>query len=135
VAPFDRPLARAPSAAPRPGTCESARAQSDDLRVWQPVQPIWYFFGVARSSAASGSAVARTIRFTAGLKQKIATDAERCGRSFEGQVIALLRRHYGEDVDISPSPVEILALAAASMADIPAADARLIERKLKASDR
>jgi hypothetical protein len=50
-------------------------------------------------------------------------------------VIALLRRHYGEDVDISPSPVEILALATASMADISPADARLIERRLKASDR
>jgi len=50
-------------------------------------------------------------------------------------VIALLRRHYGEDVDIAPSPAEILALATASMADISAADARLIERKLKATDR
>jgi hypothetical protein len=96
------------------------------------MQPIWYILGVARSSA---SAVARTIRFSAGLRHKIASDAERCGRSFEGQVIALLRRHYGEDVDISPSPVEILALATASMADISPADARLIERKLKASDR
>jgi hypothetical protein len=99
------------------------------------MQPIWYIFGLARSSAASDSTVARTIRFSAGLRQKIATDAERCGRSFEGQVIALLRRHYGEDVDISPSPVESLALATASMADISPADARLIERKLKASDR
>ncbi len=96
---------------------------------------MWYIFGVARQSAASESTVARTIRFSAGLRQKIAIDAERCGRSFEGQVIALLRRHYGEDVDIAPSPVEILALATASMADIPAADARLIERKLKADDR
>lgn len=62
-------------------------------------------------------------------------DAERCGRSFEGQVIALLRRHYGEDVDIAPSPAEILALATASLADIPAADVRLIERKLRAGER
>ena len=47
----------------------------------------------------------------------------------------MLRRHYGEDVDISPSPVEILALATASMADISVTDARVIERKLKAGDR
>jgi hypothetical protein len=66
---------------------------------------------------------------------KLSTDAERCGRSFEGQVIALLRHHYGEDVDISPSPVEILALATASMADMSSTDARLLERKLKANDR
>jgi hypothetical protein len=79
--------------------------------------------------------VARTIRFSAALRQKIAADAERCGRSFEGQVIALLRRHYGEDVDIAPSPVEILALATASMADISSVDARMIERKLKTGDR
>lgn len=98
-------------------------------------KPIWYFFGVARSATASDSTVARTIRFSAGLRQQIATDAERCGRSFEGQVIALLRRHYGEDVDIAPSPAEILALATASMSDISPADARLIERKLKATDR
>jgi hypothetical protein len=90
---------------------------------------------VARSGAAAASTVARTIRFSAGLREKIASDAERCGRSFEGQVIALLRRHYGEDVDIAPSPVEILALATASLADISPADVRLIERKLKASDR
>ena len=50
-------------------------------------------------------------------------------------MIALLRRHYGEDVDIAPSPAEILALATASMADVSTAEARLIERKLKASDR
>jgi hypothetical protein len=98
-------------------------------------QPGWYILGVARSSTASDSAVARTIRFPAGLRQKLATDAERCGRSFEAQVIALLRRHYGEDVDISPSPMEIVALATASMADISPADARLIERRLKASER
>ncbi len=43
---------------------------------------------------------ARTVRFPASLKQRIAADAERCGRSFEAQVLAILRRHYGEDVDI-----------------------------------
>jgi hypothetical protein len=79
--------------------------------------------------------VARTIRFSAELRGKIAADAERCGRSFEGQVIALLRRHYGEDVDIAPSPAEILALATASVADLSVADVRLLERRLKASER
>ena len=64
------------------------------------------------------------------LRDRIAADAERCGRSFEGQVLAILRRHYGEDVDIAPSPAEILALAHASLADVPAADARLLVRKL-----
>ena len=65
------------------------------------------------------SKIARTIRIPGALRKKIAADAERCGRSFEGQVIALLRRHYGEDVDIAPSPAGILALAVASLADIP----------------
>jgi hypothetical protein len=37
----------------------------------------------------------------------------------------LLRRHYGEDVDIAPSPAEILALATASLADVPLAGRRL----------
>jgi hypothetical protein len=77
------------------------------------------------------STVARTIRFPATLREKITTDAERCGRSFDGQVIALLRRHYGEDVDIAPTPVEILALAAASLADIPPAELRSLTRKLQ----
>ncbi len=76
------------------------------------------------------SAVARTIRFPVVLREKIATDAERCGRSFEGQVIALLRRHYGEDVDIAPTPAEILAMAAASLADVPVADLRSLTRRL-----
>ena len=76
------------------------------------------------------SAIARTIRIPAALRKKIAADAERCGRSFEGQVIALLRRHYGEDVDIAPGPAEILALAVASLADIPASQRDLLTRKL-----
>ncbi|HYU34850.1 MAG TPA: hypothetical protein VEW48_22090 [Thermoanaerobaculia bacterium] len=88
---------------------------------------------MSRSAVAHAqvTAIARTIRFPAGLRDKIAADAERCGRSFEGQVIALLRRHYGEDVDIAPSPTEILALAAASFEDIPASDLPLLTRKLK----
>jgi len=83
---------------------------------------------MSRSAAAhtQGSTVARTIRFPAALREKVSADAERCGRSFDGQVIALLRRHYGEDVDIAPNPVEILALAAASLADVPDGE-RLME--------
>jgi hypothetical protein len=96
--------------------------------------PVWYISGVARSSAAQDTTIARTIRFPGAVRDRIAADAERCGRSFEGQVIALLRRHYGEDVDIAPSATEILALAHASLADIPAADARAMVRKLKERD-
>jgi hypothetical protein len=47
----------------------------------------------------------------------------------------LLRRHYGEDVDIAPNPAEILALAKASLADIPTVDADTIVRKLKSVER
>jgi hypothetical protein len=76
------------------------------------------------------SKIARTIRMSDALRKRIAADAGRCGRSFEGQVLALLRRHYGEDVDIVPGPSEILALAVASLADIPAAERDLLTRKL-----
>jgi hypothetical protein len=93
------------------------------------------FLVVTRSSTARDATVARTIRFPAELRDKIAADAERCGRSFEGQVIALLRRHFGEDVDIAPGPSEILALAAASLADVPAAELRGLTRKLKETER
>lgn len=77
------------------------------------------------------STIARTIRIPAALRKRIAADAERCGRSFEGQVIALLRRHYGEDVDIAPGPAGILALALASLADVPVSERDLITRKLR----
>jgi hypothetical protein len=90
---------------------------------------------VTRSSLAQDTTVARTIRFPATLRDKIAADADRCGRSFEAHVIALLRRHYGEDVDIAPSPSEILALATASLANVQAADVRSLVRKLKESER
>jgi len=80
------------------------------------------------------STVARTIRFPAALREKIAADADRCGRSFDGQVVALLRRHYGEDVDIAPSPAEILALAAASLADVSAEELRSLTRRLHESE-
>jgi hypothetical protein len=81
------------------------------------------------------STIARTIRIPATLRKRIAADAERCGRSFEGQVVALLRRHYGEDVDIAPGPVGILALAVASLADIPASERDLLTRKLEDRER
>jgi hypothetical protein len=99
------------------------------------IQPFWYFSGVTRSALAQDTTVARTIRFPASLRERITSDAERCGRSFEGQVLALLRRHYGEDVDIAPSPNDILALAAASLSDVPAADARALVRRLKEAER
>ena len=90
---------------------------------------------MARSNAAHDATIARTIRFPATLRDQIATDAERCGRSFEGQVLALLRRHFGEDVDIAPSPGDILALVEASFADIPEIETRSLVRKLKERDR
>lgn len=86
---------------------------------------------MARSASVQHAPVARTIRFPPALRQRLTADADRCGRSFEGQVLALLRRHYGEDVDIAPSPSEILGLATASLADIPLAEARGILGKLK----
>jgi hypothetical protein len=81
------------------------------------------------------SPVARTIRIPAALRKRIAADADRCGRSFEGQVIALLRRHYGEDVDIAPGPAGILALALATLAEVPASERDLLTRKLGERER
>ena len=88
-----------------------------------------------RAVAEEESPIARTIRIPARLRKRIAADAERCGRSFEGQVIALLRRHYGEDVDIAPEPAGILALAMASLADISASERNLLTRKLQDRER
>ena len=87
------------------------------------------------AAAAQESTIARTIRFPAALRDRLAADANRCGRSFEGQVIALMRRHYGEDVDIAPGPADVLALASASLADVPASDLRLLTRKLREAER
>jgi hypothetical protein len=87
---------------------------------------------VARPQEAT---IARTIRMPGALRKRIQADAERCGRSFEGQVIALLRRHYGEDVDIAPGPAGILGLAVASLADIPALERDLLTRKLEERER
>jgi hypothetical protein len=89
---------------------------------------------VTRSGTARETTIARTIRFPAALRDHIAADGERCGRSFEGQVIALLRRHFGEDVDITPSPGEILALVEATFAGVPETDRRALVRKLKEKD-
>lgn len=74
------------------------------------------------------------MRFPEPLRAKIAADAERCGRSFEGHVIALLRRHFGEDVDIAPAPAEIAALAAASVAGMSANDVARLGRRLREPD-
>jgi hypothetical protein len=65
------------------------------------------------------------------LRAKIAADAERCGRSFEAQVIALLRRHFGENVDIAPTPEEIVSLAAASMSGMSDGDVARVGRRLR----
>ena len=88
----------------------------------------------AAASSSSSHSVARTIRFPEPLRTRIATDAERCGRSFEAQVIALLRRHFGEDVDIAPSPSEILSLAAASVAGMSDGDLAIVSRRLRTND-
>jgi hypothetical protein len=87
------------------------------------------------TASTAESTIARTIRIPASLRKRIAADAERCGRSFEGQVIALLRRHYGEDVDIAPGPAGILALALATLADVPASARDLLTRKLRERER
>ena len=78
----------------------------------------------------SETAIGRTIRFPERLQARIGADAKRCGRSFEGQVLALPRRHYGEDVDISKAPSEVLNLAVASLAGIPKTENRRLTRKL-----
>lgn len=78
---------------------------------------------------------ARTIRFPGRLRSRLASDAERCGRSFEGQVLAILRSHYGENVDIVRSPDTILELARGSLAGISRADQRRLTRRLEASAR
>jgi hypothetical protein len=89
----------------------------------------------SRPSRRPGRVLARTIRFPERLRSRLADDAERCGRSFEAQVIAILRRHYGEDVDIAPTPDAILALAAGSLAGIPEADRRKITARLASEER
>jgi hypothetical protein len=82
------------------------------------------------ASRRVGIPVARTIRFPRRLRERIAVDAERCGRSFEAQVIAILRRHFGEDVDIAPAPRTIIELAKASLAGVGGAEERLVTARL-----
>lgn len=90
---------------------------------------------MARAAPARGATTARTIRFPEALRNRIAADAERCGRSLEGQVIALRRHHFGEDVDIAPKPADVLVLAAASLANIPVVEARTMTRKLRTASK
>ena len=78
----------------------------------------------------TSSRLARTIRFPEALRARIATDAERCGRSFEAQVVALLRHHYGEDVNIAPSPESIIGLALGSLSGATPAKRRRLKRRL-----
>jgi hypothetical protein len=86
---------------------------------------------LSRPKTGAESPVARTIRFPRSLRDRIAGDAERCNRSFEAQVIAILRRHYGEDVDIAPSPSAILDLARGSLSEMTAAERRSVTRRLR----
>ena len=85
--------------------------------------------------ARPDATIARTIRFPARVRERIAADAERCGRSFEGQVVAILRRHYGEDVDIAPAPDTVLALARGSLTGISHQERRLLTRRLHEDDK
>jgi predicted DNA-binding protein len=76
----------------------------------------------------------RTIRFPERLRTRIAADAERCGRSFDAQVVAILRRHYGEDVDIAPAPDAVVALARGSLRGLSDAEVQRVTRRLVARD-
>lgn len=78
---------------------------------------------------------ARTIRFPERLRIQIAADAERCGRSFEAQVLAILRHHYGESVDIAPTPALVLALARGSLTGVSEADQAELTQRLTLPDR
>src|ERR1043166_7270506 len=87
-----------------------------------------------RTARDTDAAIARTIRFPRRLRERIAADAERCGRSFEAHVIAVLRRHYGEDVDIAPAPSVITARARASLSGLGRAERRMLTRHLVEGD-
>jgi len=88
----------------------------------------------ARARSTPDSTIGRTIRFPKRLRDRIGADAERCGRSFEAQVIAILRRHYGEDVDIAPGPDAILALARGGLSGLSAAERKSVTRRLRDED-
>jgi hypothetical protein len=83
------------------------------------------------ATAEDTSRAPRTIRFPAHVRDAIARDAARCGRSFEQQVIAVLRSHYGEDVDLAPAPADVLALARASVAGMSAAEQALVSGRAR----
>jgi len=72
---------------------------------------------------------ARTIRFPQALRRRLALDAERCGRSFEAHVLAILRSHFGENVDLAPAPEEILAALRGSALGISDADWKEVTRR------
>lgn len=83
-----------------------------------------------RAGRKHGESLARTVRFPRSLRERIAADAERCGRSFEAHVIAILRRHFGEDVDIAPAATTILALARGSFSGMSREDQRVVTKRL-----
>jgi len=83
-----------------------------------------------RTARDTDAAIARTIRFPRRLRERIAADAERCGRSFEAHVIAILRRHFGEDVDIAQAPRTVIALAKGSLAGLSRSDQKLVTARL-----
>jgi hypothetical protein len=84
----------------------------------------------SKRSRRADATIARTIRFPARVRERVAADAERCDRSFEAQVIAILRRHYGEDVDIAPAADTILALARGSLAGMTSEERQLVTQRL-----
>lgn len=77
-------------------------------------------------TATRPTMTARTVRFPVDLRDRIASDAERCGRSFEQHVLAILRQHFGESVDLAPAPDALLALAQASVLGLSSADQELV---------
>ena len=85
-----------------------------------------------RRAEGTRDARATSVRLPSRLRTRIALDAERCGRSFEEQVVAILRRHYGESVDIVPTPTLILTLAEGSLAGMSEAERALVTARLKA---
>ena len=68
------------------------------------------------------------------MRERLGADAERCGRSFEAQVIAILRRHYGEDVDIAPARDALLALARSSLEGVESSDMAILTQRLTSAE-
>lgn len=75
-----------------------------------------------RSRSPRAAQTARTVRFPEALRRRIAADAERCGRSFEAHVLAILRSHFGEHVDIGAPAATILTALRRSAEGISDAD-------------